>query len=161
MELVNQRIARKLVDRRIAIFPCDQSKKPKTKRGFKQAEVDASHWDRHPEDLIGLPTSRFWVLDLDVPLDPAISALEEATSRPYSEIESSCGCIIETPSGGRHLYFAREPGVAIRTAAGDIGPGIDTRGHDADGNPTGYVIAPGCQLVDRRRYKSIKGDFSC
>lgn len=43
--------------------------------------------------------------------------------------------IVETPSGGLHIYFRIGAGEQPRTRASDIGPGIDLRG---DG---GYIIA--------------------
>lgn len=44
---------------------------------------------------------------------------------------------VDTPSGGRHLYFTAPPGVALRNTGRALGPAVDTR---AAG---GYVAGPG------------------
>ena len=44
------------------------------------------------------------------------------------------GLVVQTAGGGTHVYFAAED---VRTGAGKLAPGIDTRGAD------GYVVAPG------------------
>ena len=155
----NAIVAETLANAGIPIFPCDQNKRPRTANGFKDACADASFWEKDPTALVGIPTTSFWVLDLDTPLRIAIAALETATGMTQAEIEACCGLIVETPSGGRHLYWKRAEGMAIRNAAGDIGQGIDTRGHKADGDPSGYVIAPGCVLPDSGSYKIVSGSL--
>ena len=55
------------------------------------------------------------------------------------------GFIVQTPSGGAHVYLA---GPDIGTSAGRIGPGIDTRGSD------GYIVAPG-STIDGKAYEVV------
>ncbi|MCS3937343.1 hypothetical protein GGP80_003353 [Salinibacter ruber] len=43
---------------------------------------------------------------------------------------------VESPSGGRHLYYATVPGVPIKSAKDTLGDSVDTKGHG------GYVVAP-------------------
>jgi hypothetical protein len=52
---------------------------------------------------------------------------------------------VDTPGGGRHLYFATHPDVVIRNSAGRLGLGVDDRGHH------GYVVGEG-SVVNGRSY---------
>ena len=54
---------------------------------------------------------------------------------------------VETPGGGRHLYFWAPPGVELRNTQARLGWRIDTR---AGG---GYVVAAGSIRTDGRRYR--------
>lgn len=155
----NEALAQQLIDLGYALIPLDQSKRPLTHRGFHDAKLDASPWKRCQASLIGIPTAKFWVLDLDAPLDSCVPRLCSLLRLEWRELSAACGLIVRTPRGGLHLYLARTPSVAIRTSAGDIAKGIDTRGHDGDGNPTGYIVAPGCVLADGRRYKVESGSL--
>ena len=149
------------------VFPCDAaSKRPLTSRGFHAALTNdraiGRWWCDHPEALVGLPTSHFWVLDIDAKpsLEKSIGGLLELLGISKVTLAAACGLVVATPGGGRHVYFARTPGVSIRTTAGDISPSVDTRGHDADGRPTGYVIAPTCVLPDGRTYRVVQGSLA-
>lgn len=53
--------------------------------------------------------------------------------------------IVQTTSGGLHIYFSLRPGEQPRTRASDNGSGLDTRGEG------GYIIAPGNVLPDGAR----------
>jgi Bifunctional DNA primase/polymerase, N-terminal len=131
----------------LRVFPIDPvAKRPLISGGFKSASTDpdiiARWWKLFPHALIGIATDRFSVLDVDPPLDESIPALELATGLPWQNIQDRCDLIAQTPRGGFHLYWGRVPDCPVRTAAGDIAKGIDTRGHAADGIPTGYITAP-------------------
>jgi hypothetical protein len=52
---------------------------------------------------------------------------------------------VDTPSGGRHLYFIAPPDRELRNTAGLLGPHVDTR---AAG---GYIVGPD-SVVNGRRY---------
>ena len=149
-----------------AVFPCcPATKRPLVAGGFKTATVDldqiAEWWHRWPDALAGLPTSAFWVLDVDAKpsLADSIAALSKALRVSGDALIASSGLVVETPGGGLHLYFRRAPGVAVRTAAGDIAPGVDTRGSDAGGRPTGYILAPGNRRPDGSGYRVISGSL--
>lgn len=163
---INHAVALTFASTGLPVFPCDPATKaPLTSRGFHDATTDLRQirrwWRQHPGALVGLPTSHFWVLDIDAKpsLADSVSRLLGVVGFDRAALAASCSLVVATPGGGRHLYFARLPGVAIRTTAGDIAPGIDTRGHDADGKPTGYIIAPGCILPDGRQYRIVKGSL--
>jgi hypothetical protein len=126
------------------VFPCKKDKTPYTGHGFKDAALDpatvAAFWQAQPSALIGVPTgqaSGLYVVDLDT--DKATGeALGEATLAALGLSHLLNGPRVDTPSGGRHLYF-RADGLAegLGCTAKKIGPGIDRRGEG------GYVIAPG------------------
>ena len=107
--------------------------------------------------LVGIPTglpSGFWVLDVDGRAGLA-SLRELLTKLGLETVAELTRVVARTPSAGLHLYFAIGDGERPRSRAQDIGVGLDTRGVKADGNPGGYVIAPGVVLPDGRRYEMI------
>jgi Bifunctional DNA primase/polymerase, N-terminal len=83
-------------------------------------------WRRWPRANVAVITG--WVSGvIVVDVDPAhggfdtLAALEAAHGRlPHA-------AVVETPSGGRHLYLAH-PGGRIPNSAGQLGPGLDVRG---------------------------------
>jgi hypothetical protein len=136
------------------VFPCryelplteegPKDKSPHTPHGFKDASTDpdqiAAWWRKHTRALVGMPTGKasgFFVVDLDT--DKATGeAVGEATLAAFGLSHLLSGPRVDTPSGGRHLYF-RADGLAegLGCTQSKIGPAIDTRGEG------GYVIAPG------------------
>jgi hypothetical protein len=143
----NLKIALKLARSDKPVFPCKPDKKPFVKGGFKAATTDPKQikawWKAHPNALPGLPTgavSGVAVLDIDRKGDKdGFKALKRAglhktAKAPY---------VVETPSGGRHVYFAHVDGLGCSTSK--IANGVDVR---ADG---GYVIAPGA-ITPNGRY---------
>lgn len=117
------------------VFPCSPAtKRPLLPNGFKEATLDPdtikSWWLAWPDAMIGWPVGGgLWVMDIDprhggeATLN-RLEALHGALPETYT---------VETPSGGRHLYFVGE----APCTAGRIGEGIDTRGAGK-----GYVILP-------------------
>ena len=150
----------------IPVFPCRESgsrlKQPYTEHGHNNATTQEltvrGWWSRWPGALVGIPTgpgSGLFVLDVDGPegrqsLAQLLIRLQLETVRDLSRV------IVETPSGGLHLYFRLQPGERPRNRAKDIGAGLDTRGVTADGRTAGYAIAPGSTLPDGRSYRLIE-----
>src|SRR6516225_3090017 len=138
----------------IAIFPCKQNKAPLTKNGFKDATADKEQirvwWHRWPAAMIGIPTgtaSGIDVIDIDLKPDEDIDGHKFLPNwRTLSPV------IVETPSGGHHLYFRSNDNVRCTTDV--IAPGVDTR---AEG---GYVIVPPSNNA-AGRYKFVTGDETC
>jgi hypothetical protein len=136
------------------VFPCQPDKRPATPHGFKDASRDREKiltwWMRDPGAMIGAPTgaaSGLAVLDLDTDPAKGVDGIEA-----FSAVVKTAGAPIRTrkhrtPRGGLHLFF-RHPGEPVKNTAGEIAPGVDTRG---DG---GYVILPpsttaaGCYTVE-------------
>jgi hypothetical protein len=128
-----------LISARWPVFACDQTKRPITPRGFKDATRDAAEIGRQfskpGADMIGVPTgaaSGFFVIDVDTKGGaPGMAWLSANRWRLLPETRWH-----ETRSGGVHLLFAMPEGRTIRNSASKIAPGIDIRG---DG---GFVIVP-------------------
>jgi hypothetical protein len=140
--------------REYPVFPCKnmpadppQHKAPLTKNGFKDATTDPVQikrwWTRYPDALIGIPTgavSRFAVLDLDKK-NGKNGFLHVPDWREISPF------IVETGSGGAHLYFRDDERLyTVTNALGLSGVDIKAKG--------GYIIAP-----PSPGYTVIKGDF--
>lgn len=120
------------------VFPLhDKGKTPRTVRGFKDASTDPatikSWWTRWPAANIGIPTgeaSGLAVVDIDPRHggDVSLEALTEKHGALPDTIESLTG------NHGFHKCFQWVTG--FRNSAGQIAPGIDTRGEG------GYIVAP-------------------
>jgi Virulence-associated protein E-like domain/Bifunctional DNA primase/polymerase, N-terminal len=136
------------------MFPCKPDKKPC--RGVKWRAMSttdtkqiASWWTKWPKALpaIDLAKSGHLVVDGDRHGGPdGVTAVEQM----FAEHGASLNEIptVVTPANGRHHYFKqsvdREPlGNSDKTV---VKRGINVRGHG------GYVIAPGAQLPDGRKY---------
>jgi hypothetical protein len=147
------------------VFPCAPgSKRPALPQNWQDlATTDAgrirSWWARQPYNIgIACGPSGLVVIDLDVARDaqagldgPASGA--ESLKRlclAHRQRDLAGTYTIDTPSGGRHLYFTAT-GAPVRNSAGRLGPLIDIR---ADG---GYVVGAGSR-IDGRRYEP-RGDF--
>ena len=140
------------------------SKRPLVPGGFHAAtdaaDQIAAWWRQWPLALPGIATSTFFVLDIDHPSDgspEALASVLEAIGLEF--VVRHAGLIGRTPSGGAHLYYSRTPGVAIGTRAGDLATGLDTRGHDGNGRPTGYIIAAGAIRPDGSGYRVVRGSI--
>ncbi|MHA6622908.1 bifunctional DNA primase/polymerase [Pseudonocardia sp. DLS-67] len=111
-------------------------------------------WWRDRPYNIGVVTggpSGLVVIDLDAP--PRIGephgrqVLADLAREAGEEIPADTR-IVNTPSGGQHLYFRLPDGLELRNTAGFLGPHIDTR---ASG---GYVVGPG-SFVHKGRYRLV------
>jgi hypothetical protein len=125
------------------------AKHPRIAGGLTAATSDPSTiegwWRRWPNANVAIRTgAASGIIVLDV--DPDHGG-EETLARLLAEHRPlPPGAVVETGSGGRHVYFAH-PGGLIRNDAGRrLGPGIDIRG---DG---GYVIAPPSRHVSGGSY---------
>jgi hypothetical protein len=134
-----------LIAKRIPVFPCALDKRPLTKRGFKDASLDAdliAEWSgRWPDALVGVPTGKasgLFVLDVDVrgDRDGFLTLQQKSWELPRTRTH-------HTPSGGAHFLFKYPEDVTLTISAGKLGTGLDTRGEG------GYIIwwpAHGCEV---------------
>lgn len=147
------RAARALAARGWLVFPCAPGGKQPALRGDWQrhATTDTGQirawWARAPYNIgVACGPSRLVVIDLDVAPGEhdgeqpqsgteALAALCGRHAQPYPVPTYA----VDTPSGGRHLYYAAPDG-KVRNSAGRLGPLIDVR---ADG---GYVVGAGSRI---------------
>jgi putative DNA primase/helicase len=141
------------------VFPCDPTtKRPQTKSGFKDATTDVQQinawWGKHPQAMIGMPTgeaSGLWVLDIDLDTSKGINGqvgIEALGVLPKT-------FAVSTPRGGLHCMFKWNPVRPVKSTAGSICEGVDTRGQG------GYVILPGSTRADGARYEWLVSPDQC
>jgi hypothetical protein len=100
-----------------------------------EAQVE-SWWTQWPDANVGVHCDGLAVVDVD-PKKGGYESLEAL----HAEIAAEDGCgltatfEVETPSGGRHIYY-RAPG-GVRNGVDVLGPGLDIR------STAGYVVGPG------------------
>jgi hypothetical protein len=146
------------------VFPCATGAKRPALRGNWQDLATTSPdqirdwWARAPYNIgIACGPSGLVVIDLDQPhdvdddegaADGALFPLSGADilsglARQHGERYPGGTYIVDTPSGGCHLYFSAAGGAQARNSAGAVGPHIDVR---ADG---GYVVGAGSRIGGR------------
>lgn len=132
------------------VFPCRPlSKQPASAHGFLDATTEPAQirrwWSERPDYNIGIATGGGnAVLDVDVKTADGFATL--------AALEAELGALpetftVNTPSGGRHYYFAG----TWPSSSNRLGPSIDTRG---DG---GYVLAPP-SILSEGFYAVVSGD---
>jgi hypothetical protein len=102
------------------------------------AKIEA-WWAQWPDANIGVHCAGMVVLDIDVKRDGYLSLLELELSEGLPPTYA-----VETPSGGRHLYYRGGP-VSNRVA---VWPGIDVR------SERGYVVGAG-SVINGKTYREI------
>lgn len=115
-------------------------------------------WDRFPNAAPGvhLERSPYFVIDCDPPKNAGqqdgIEWFRSACAEHDFEIETVP--IVQTPSGGWHVYFRRPPGAKVTNSRGSLPPkevcGVDVRGAG------GYVIGAG-SMIDTGGYELLDG----
>ncbi len=143
-----------------AIFPCKQKgKTPLTPNGCKAATRDPdqiAEWDKQFPGCnwgiaTGSPSGNLLVVDVD--------GIWEAPGDAWTQIANSAGGLPRTVtvlagSGhSMHWYFRLPDEVTLGNTAGNLGPGIDTRGEG------GYVICPPSQHPSGQKYIWILSPF--
>lgn len=153
MDNPNLTAAKRLADLGIAVFPCNQTKRPQPGVRWKdEASTDPrrieSWWRRWPSSLPAFELGRHKLVAIDCDRhgkDDGVVALE-TLARDNGD-DPRDWPTVETPSTGRHVFF-RQDG-ALTNARGTLPAGIDVRGSG------GYVIAEGAELPDGRNYHPL------
>jgi hypothetical protein len=146
------------------VFPCAADGKRPALRGNWQDLATTSPdqirdwWTRAPYNIgIACGPSGLVVVDLDLPhdvdvdeerADGALFPLSGADilsrlAQQHGERYPSGTYVVDTPSGGCHLYFSVSGDARVKNSAGAVGPHIDVR---ADG---GYVVGAGSRIGGR------------
>jgi hypothetical protein len=146
------------------VFPCAPgAKRPALRENWQDlattsADQIRAWWSRAPYNIgIACGPSGLVVIDLDLPhADVSDDDDGEGTLFPLSGADRLARlaraqgqrypagtCVVDTPSGGVHLYFAADAaasGAVVRNSAGAVAPHIDVR---ANG---GYVVGAGSRV---------------
>lgn len=136
----------------IPCFPCRPDKGALVKwkqEATAQIEKIESWWRTFPNAIPAFPAgekSGISVIDLDV--KNGKNGVAEYARLGF-DLEDA-GVLVQTASGGYHLYFEHMGGV--RNSQDKIAPGIDVRGEG------GYVIAPGA-IVEDDVYRLVSGEI--
>lgn len=150
----NFSVALQLARNGLALFPCDQDKKPLVK--WREASTTDENtittwWSRRPAALpaIDLGKCGLFVVDCDRHDGAAdgVQAFGELCRGYPGSIDGAV--IVKTPNNGLHLYFSQPSGgtAPFTNSRGALPAGCDARGCG------GYTIAPGAELPDGRRYE--------
>ena len=128
------------------------AKHPRTKHGFRDATTDATvvtdWWSRWPDANIGSPTGRASGIDvLDVDAQHGGMGTLHRLEQEHGGLPDTVQVL--TPGGGRHYLF-RHTGRTLRSGAGEIGLGLDTRGEG------GYRVAPPSVGANGRAYQFMR-----
>jgi len=142
------------------VFPCAVGGKRPALRGNWQelattsAEQVHDWWNRAPYNIgIACGPSGLVVIDLDTARDlddepgtlfPLSGAdILSGLAQRHGERYPGGTYIVDTPSGGCHLYFSDAGGARVRNSAGAVGPHIDVR------TEGGYVVGAGSRIGGR------------
>ncbi|HEY0936065.1 MAG TPA: bifunctional DNA primase/polymerase [Trebonia sp.] len=146
------------------VFPCAAGGKRPALRGNWQDLATTSPgqlrdwWARASYNIgIACGPSGLVVIDLDLPHEPAddddmaggalfpLSGADRLgrLARQHKQRYPAGTYVVDTPSGGCHLYFSAPADVRARNSAGVLAPHIDVR---ADG---GYVVGAGSRIDGR------------
>lgn len=141
------RYALRYADRGVRVFPVQPDGKAPFHRLISSWKEEAttdpeqirSWFSECPSANLGVATGKWaentglLVVDIDVP--GGYETWKELRAE-YPDDAPPKTLTVETPSGGRHLYYATTPGVPIKSAKDTLGDSVDTKGHG------GYVVAP-------------------
>lgn len=145
--------ALRYADRGVRVFPVQPNRKDPfydlmerhgesnswTKEATTDPEQIRTWFSDCPNANLGVATGQWdeptglLVVDIDVP--GGYDTWKELRGK-HPDNPPAKTLTVESPSGGRHLYYATVPGVPIKSATDNLGDSVDTKGHG------GYVVAP-------------------
>lgn len=135
------------------VFPLKpNAKAPATTHGLNDASTDPDTirgwWGRNKAANIGIALPPDVVaVDIDTKGVDGHATMHELAAQHGGLPDTYT---VETPTGGRHLYFKKSPAIRVKNRTG-IRPGIDVRSHG------GYLVAPP-SAIDGRDYRRIGAD---
>jgi hypothetical protein len=122
-----------------------------TPNGLKHATTDErtikDWWTVQLDANIAIATGAVIVIDID-PRHGGDRSLVEL-ERTNCELPPTWR--VHTGGGGKHIYLAAPPEITIKNSAGQLGAGIDVRGHG------GYVVAPPSKHKSGGKYEWAAG----
>ena len=119
-------------------------------------------WRRHPRAMVGIvcgPRSGIAVVDVDAkPDEDGITGLQHMERLEVEHGSLANVPTVETPSGGKHLYFRADSLPFPKDENGRIAPKIDLRSATPDGKSVSQVVAPPSARHDGEKYIWINVD---
>jgi len=108
------------------VFPCNAAKEPYTKNGVIEATTDretiTDWWARWPRANVAMDVGGAGMMVLDLDPGHSIKELEAVVGPlPATLLEA------HTPRGGRHLFYALEPGEVVPPSASKVADHVDVR----------------------------------
>lgn len=139
----------------LAVFPC-LGKKPLLKwKMFSTRSPDEvadmwAHFGGDPQPAIDCGKSGLLVVDLDRKNGKdGVAGWDALLDGQGANVD---GClIVETPSGGYHVWYRQHRELKLGNKTGSLPPGIDIRGIG------GFVMAPDCVMPDGTLYDVVAG----
>jgi Bifunctional DNA primase/polymerase, N-terminal/Primase C terminal 1 (PriCT-1) len=120
--------------------------------GLKSATTDekviTDWWTAWPNANVAIATGRAIVVDIDPRHggDGALAQLKEKHGKFPPTWH------VRTGGGGLHIYLSAQSNLTIKNSAGQLGAGIDVRGHG------GYVVAPPSKHISGKEYEWTAGN---
>ncbi len=136
-------IALDLAGRGWPVFPCKADKTPTTDHGHLEAtcSVDETRrlFSERPGPMVGINTGAAGLVVLDIDVKNGADGYETFANVSHDlGVDLTDTMLVDTPSGGQHVYFAAGPyRVGCDNKGKLVGPGVDVKAE------RGYVIAPG------------------
>jgi hypothetical protein len=120
-------------------------------RGLKDATTAAKiitdWWTWQPDANIAIATGGVVVVDID-PRHDGDAALAQLEAK-HGNFPTTWR--VRTGGGGLHIYFKSSLDIIIKNSAGQLGAGLDVRGHG------GYVVAPPSGHISGGKYEWAAG----
>jgi Bifunctional DNA primase/polymerase, N-terminal/Primase C terminal 1 (PriCT-1) len=128
------------------------AKHPRTRHGFRDATTDpetiTAWWTRWPSANLAMPTGAASGRDvLDVDVQHGGAGTLQQLEREHGKLPPTAEVL--TPSGGRHYQFAHQ-GRTLKSTAGSLGAGLDSRGEG------GFALVPPSVGANGRAYKWMR-----
>ena len=156
----NLEFARMCASRGLSVFPCGTDKRAKVKwraASTTDAEQIAKWWRQWPDALPGIDLAKSGHIVVDGDRHQAGIDGVAAVEKLFAERALNVAAVptVITPSDGRHYWFKQRDGKPLGNSDKAIrDAGINIRGNG------GYVICPGAQLPDGRRYSWDKATIN-
>src|SRR6516225_2884002 len=141
----------------LPVFPAGPDKRPLLAGWQKKATTEEEQlrkwWDTHPAAVPAIVVGRAGLIVIDCDRHPGSNDGIEAFNRLLSANGGNLADVpmTKTARGGAHLFFKQPKGEPLGNRRGELPDGIDVRGAG------GFVIAPGAELPDGKRWQCVNG----
>jgi len=141
----------------LSVFPAGTDKRPLLvgwqEKASNEEEQIRNWWNNYPTALPAIVVGRAGLVVIDCDRHPGSNDGIEAFNRLLSANGGNLADVpmTKTARGGAHLFFKQPKGEPLGNRRGELPDGIDVRGAG------GFVIAPGAELPDGKRWQCVNG----